>query len=95
MKKQTVDQKVANMKNLKPFITSKNMKHRKTRNDPAPVAASIPSFPQGFDSLYDYEEERRKIADKLFQKLLDSNVQNLKEIFALWIGKNRKLTPEI
>lgn len=28
--------------------------------------------PEGFKNLYDYEEERRKMASKVFQKMLEA-----------------------
>ena len=70
------------------------MRPRKTKKDNNPAPKASP-FPSGFNSLYDYEEERRKIANKLFQKMLEGNVQNLKDMFLLWTGKNKKWSPEI
>jgi hypothetical protein len=49
--------------------------------------------PEGFKSLYDYEEERRRMASKVFQKMLEAEVQNLKDMFLLWYGKGKKMTP--
>ena len=94
IKKQTVDQKLAKMSRPEPFVTSSNMKPRKTKKNigGAPKTASIP---EGYSCLFDYEEEKRKIANKVFDAMIESNVQNLKDIFMLWTGKNRKLTPEI
>ena len=94
IKKQTVDQKLAKMKHPEPFVTSTNMKHRKTKKNNVPPSKTI-SIPEGYSCLFDYEEEKRKIASKLFDAMIESNVQNLKDIFMLWIGKNRKLSPEI
>jgi hypothetical protein len=49
--------------------------------------------PEGFKSLYDYEEERRRMASKVFQKMLEAEVHNLKDMFLLWYGKGKKMTP--
>lgn len=49
--------------------------------------------PEGFKNLYDYEEERRKIAGKVFEKMLEAEVHNVKDMFMLWYGKAKKVTP--
>ena len=79
------------MKKLLPFITSTNMKPRKTKKNEGVIAPV--EVPAGFSNLYDYEEEKRVIAGKLFQKMLESEVQNLKDMFMLWTGKGKKMTP--
>lgn len=69
-----------------PFVTSKNVKNKARTVKAEPL-------PPGFKSLFDFEEERRKIAARVFGKLLESEVHNLKEMFVLWQGKGRKNTP--
>jgi hypothetical protein len=74
---------------LKPFVTSSHLQPRK--KDQLPSKAE--SVPAGFKNLYDYEEERRRAAGRLFQKMEESDVHNLRDMFLLWTGKNRKLSP--
>lgn len=33
------------------------------------------------------------MANKVFQKMLESDVQNIKDMFILWYGKSKKVTP--
>lgn len=77
------------MKNYEPFVTTINPKRGKggKKVDSKP--------PDGFKNLYDYEEEKRKMAVKIFQKMLEADVHSLKEMFLLWYGKSKKVTPEI
>ena len=35
------------------------------------------------------------MAEKVFQKLMESDVHNIKDMFLLWYGKSKKTTPEI
>ena len=35
------------------------------------------------------------MATKVFEKMVESEVHNLKDMFLLWYGKSRKITPEI
>lgn len=51
--------------------------------------------PEGFKNLYDYEEERRRMAGKVFQKMLEAEVHSLKDMFLLWYGKSKRVTAEI
>jgi hypothetical protein len=71
------------------------MQPRKSKKDRGLPVNKNQDAPAGFKNLYDYEEEKRISANKIFQKLLEADVHNLKDMFMLWVGKNRKFTPEI
>ncbi len=77
------------MKKYEPFVTTINPKKGKggKKVDSTP--------PEGFKNLYDYEEAKRKMAVKVFQKMLEADVHSLKEMFLLWYGKSKKVTAEI
>lgn len=44
------------MKRVEPFITSTNMRPRKTKKDNSLPAKKAQNIPAGFKNLYDYEE---------------------------------------
>lgn len=88
VKKQTVDQKLRSSKKPTPFITSKVVRPKTTVYKKETI-----EIPVGYSNLFQYEEDKRKIATKIFHKLLDMDIQNIKDMFSLWYGKGRKVTP--
>ena len=64
---------------MKPFITSKNVRKNQTV---APSAES--KVPSGYSNLFEYETDKKNIANGLFQKLLESDVDNVKDLFNMW-----------
>lgn len=83
-------QKENQLKNekLKPFVTSKVAKNKKAT---PPV-----NFPSGYASLYDYELDRQLTANRVFHRLLESDIDNIQDIFRLWNkDPQKKLTQDI
>ena len=74
-------------------MTSSSLRPRKGKQQDADRPPS--ELPSGFKNLYDYEEERRRTAKKLFQKMLEADIRSLKDVFLLWSGKAKKHNPEI
>jgi hypothetical protein len=80
---------LSGIKKYEPFVTTVNAKKGKG------AAKTATKPPDGFKNLFDYEEERRRMAGKVFQKILEAEVHNVKDMFLLWYGKSKKVTPEI
>lgn len=72
---------------LKPFITSKVVKGKGLQ-----ARAEVP-LPLGYASLFEYEEDRRVTAVKVFSKLMENQIQNIKEMYFLWSSKGKKSSP--
>lgn len=65
-----------------PFITSKVSKSTR-KNLNARNISSIKA-PDGYHSLFEYELDKKNIADKVYQKLVEAEVENVKDLFNLW-----------
>lgn len=68
------------------------MKPRKAKHQ---AEVSPLEAPAGFNSLYEYEEEKRVVAEKFFSRLMENEVHNLKDMFLLWSGKAKKVNADI
>ena len=49
-----------------------------------------PKLPEGYKSLFEYELDRKKTANTVFQRLLESEIDNIKEIYVLWNKDGKK-----
>lgn len=62
-----MEKKLSKIKKYEPFVTTVNLK----KSGKGAVKKVVPTkIPEGFKNLYDYEEERRKMATKVFQKMM-------------------------
>lgn len=90
--KQKSQRKVETQPKIEPIITSVNMKPRKAKHQ---AEVSPLEAPAGFSSLYEYEEEKRVVAEKFFSRLMENEVHSLKDMFLLWSGKAKKVNADI
>lgn len=78
-------------KSVKPFVTSSQLKPSLNYN-----VDNSSQIPVGYLNLYEYEEDKRRTAKKLFTKLLNADVRNLRDFYLIWNKRmNIKDNPEI
>ena len=78
---------------LAPFITSKIVR----KNQPIPSAnSSQQKAPAGYSNLFEFEADKANTANKLFQKMLEAEIDNVKDLFQMWNkDARRNLTTDI
>lgn len=66
------------------------------RGNKGPTQQALAKPPPGYNNLYEYENDKANTANLLFQKMLESGIDNPVEAFNIW-NKNarRNLTNDI
>ncbi len=62
-------------KNVKPFVTSSQLRPSSSNGSSAKnnrLVSNQSQVPAGYVNLFEYEEEKRKTAKKLFDKLMNA-----------------------
>lgn len=75
---------------MQPFITSSHLRKNQSAN------SSHAPIPQGYSSLFDYETDKKNTANIIFQKMLQAEIDEVKDMFNLWNKDHRRnLTQDI
>ena len=73
--------------NIKPFVTSSQLRPSSSHAASANHGNGLSNnslVPSGYMNLFEYEEEKRKTAKKLFKKLMNCDITNLKDFYLMW-----------